>query len=900
MLLQPFLSNRTSSFSRVFAILVSSISIIGLLPSVVVAQQCGGTTDGNPTPLFLSPNFTVHTEIAPNSFVAYETGATTPECFPTAGVVVGANELGGMRDPQIVLFSSPIPPLGSPPPGQPPEIDIIEASMRRTTHGLTGTVLHAGGTLCTSISSEVVGITDETIAILRGNQLQEYPLPPNELPVGAAAIGFCPPGGSMILYAVETTLPSLEVVLGQDHDSISVDLTVAPSESFSNGLIAGVLHYSANSVTKYATGEGASEFPLGGTYASHVKVPSAVIVTTTVGTTVSIPLPLGSVVQEFESCALPFGTIATSTGGLSIDMNTTACGLIIEGKAASWPPAPIVCKKITGLAGCVRPQIDALAPKWAKVRARAFTTLAGVASDPPVGGFRRGKIWQPIFAPNPGYPGFPVPLRPAFAISTGGGDSAWATAWAAAGLVAVVPPCLQVVQGAAGGHTLIHTDGHVASWSAAVRDPFRFENYDDSEDLSINLDLSHEIFLPIDLNHHEFSETVYSFDMGTSLPNLPELCNAQITATHDTNSPQIEVIFQSNPLLGLDDTAITDNLENAFVYDPILAGYTVPNEIVVLSLTFDVPNGISSFEVTYNSSIAGSHFEQGYTGGPASSICGNGIVEAGEDCDAPNGVGCSSGCAVTGDLIELTLEAPPLPGFQELSLTLQSPVPVSEFSVAIEAPGSIFYEVVFDGTVTNSLNPELILTEFFDNEGMALHVLFDAIPPYDNSMLPPLSGPGQEIAVLLGNIHDPQQIAFSDAMRPQQSEIHYETFVVSYGEELHLPGPNLLTQVIVQGGGGPPFLRGDVNQDGSIDISDPISGLVYLFPGTFGGGALDCDDSFDANDDGQIDLADVYSLLNYMFMGQPMPQPFPLCGIDPTPDSLNCQLPPVPELCGTP
>lgn len=86
----------------------------------------------------------------------------------------------------------------------------------------------------------------------------------------------------------------------------------------------------------------------------------------------------------------------------------------------------------------------------------------------------------------------------------------------------------------------------------------------------------------------------------------------------------------------------------------------------------------------------------------------------------------------------------------------------------------------------------------------------------------------------------------------------------------------------------PAFRRGDANGDGRYDISDPVATLVWLFRG-----ATDptCFDAADTNDDGTIDLSDSVWSLNYLFLGAtPPPSPFPLCGVDPTPDELECEV----------
>ncbi|MGE4620211.1 MAG: DUF1800 family protein, partial [Planctomycetota bacterium] len=84
-----------------------------------------------------------------------------------------------------------------------------------------------------------------------------------------------------------------------------------------------------------------------------------------------------------------------------------------------------------------------------------------------------------------------------------------------------------------------------------------------------------------------------------------------------------------------------------------------------------------------------------------------------------------------------------------------------------------------------------------------------------------------------------------------------------------------------------PFRRGDVNDDGSVDIADPIVVLGYLFLGQQN---VDCMDAADANDDGSIDVGDPVFLLDYIFSGGAAPSdPGPSeCGLDPTLDNLGC------------
>ncbi len=85
-----------------------------------------------------------------------------------------------------------------------------------------------------------------------------------------------------------------------------------------------------------------------------------------------------------------------------------------------------------------------------------------------------------------------------------------------------------------------------------------------------------------------------------------------------------------------------------------------------------------------------------------------------------------------------------------------------------------------------------------------------------------------------------------------------------------------------------PFLRGDVNQDGDLDLADPIATLNFLFlPGS---APLPCDDAADANDDGTIDCADTIFTLIFLFLDStnPIPPPYGELGEDPTFDLIGC------------
>jgi len=84
-----------------------------------------------------------------------------------------------------------------------------------------------------------------------------------------------------------------------------------------------------------------------------------------------------------------------------------------------------------------------------------------------------------------------------------------------------------------------------------------------------------------------------------------------------------------------------------------------------------------------------------------------------------------------------------------------------------------------------------------------------------------------------------------------------------------------------------PFLRGDSNRDGALDLADAVSVLGFLFLGTE---APRCEDAADASDDGELNLTDPILILSSLFLGfGPLPEPVGEPGQDPTADLLLCE-----------
>ena len=67
---------------------------------------------------------------------------------------------------------------------------------------------------------------------------------------------------------------------------------------------------------------------------------------------------------------------------------------------------------------------------------------------------------------------------------------------------------------------------------------------------------------------------------------------------------------------------------------------------------------------------------------------------------------------------------------------------------------------------------------------------------------------------------------------------------------------------------------GDVNADGSVDLSDAVSVLGHLFGQ---GSTYRCPVAADFNQDGTVDIADPIAILNHLFGGHPGPSGEVVC-----------------------
>lgn len=87
--------------------------------------------------------------------------------------------------------------------------------------------------------------------------------------------------------------------------------------------------------------------------------------------------------------------------------------------------------------------------------------------------------------------------------------------------------------------------------------------------------------------------------------------------------------------------------------------------------------------------------------------------------------------------------------------------------------------------------------------------------------------------------------------------------------------------------GDVPFVRGDSNASGRIDLSDAVTTLGFLFLGN--PTSLPCPTAADIDVNLKIDITDPIQLLQHLFLGGPEPAPpYPSCGTEPVPSPLGC------------
>lgn len=219
------------------------------------------------------------------------------------------------------------------------------------------------------------------------------------------------------------------------------------------------------------------------------------------------------------------------------------------------------------------------------------------------------------------------------------------------------------------------------------------------------------------------------------------------------------------------------------------------------------------------------------------------------------------------------------------AVTLEGYTVVLEFDPAVLTVDAISTL----GTDAGALGAEFEVPTIDNTAGVVIHaVIIDFLPPYAGLALPP--GSGDTIAAGTFSVDaaasGTTSLAPTDGLGSPPTDNTFVSGGLSYP-------PSLVAGTVTIGSGppppsDPPFIRGDANRDGAVDVSDGttvqnwIAGLAAEPP---------CLDAADANDDGTVDISDSVYLFDFLFSGgSAPPSPYPLAGSDPTTDPLDCAM----------
>ncbi|MCI0652562.1 MAG: hypothetical protein L0Z55_11850 [Planctomycetes bacterium] len=211
---------------------------------------------------------------------------------------------------------------------------------------------------------------------------------------------------------------------------------------------------------------------------------------------------------------------------------------------------------------------------------------------------------------------------------------------------------------------------------------------------------------------------------------------------------------------------------------------------------------------------------------------------------------------------------------------------VQGFSIVITYDTDVLEGVDFttEDTITGATGAEYEHATINNDEGYGIFaVLLDALPPFAAQVIPS-SGTELVVAYFVCNVLEDLEGVTSTEIVPTDglgTPPISNIFVINAESVTPITLGGTLTIL-----GAGIFVRADANQDGNLDISDPIFSLSFVFGMQ---AEPTCLSALDSDDNGTLDLADAIYTLNYVFLHGPViPAPFPEPGLDPTPDLLPC------------
>ena len=164
-------------------------------------------------------------------------------------------------------------------------------------------------------------------------------------------------------------------------------------------------------------------------------------------------------------------------------------------------------------------------------------------------------------------------------------------------------------------------------------------------------------------------------------------------------------------------------------------------------------------------------------------------------------------------------------------------------------------------------DPFLVSIEYFA-DGFNVGVVLNG--PFFLQMIPPSVGP-----LVVGNYShtlspgESTSVTVCETLDQFNLPIYLDIGSTTNGNPSVLPGT--LTVLPAHA-----WIRGDANDDGTVDLADGVFVMNELF---LDGPIGSCFDAKDANSDGAFELTDAIFILNGLFLGAPPPAaPYPDCG----------------------
>ncbi len=220
------------------------------------------------------------------------------------------------------------------------------------------------------------------------------------------------------------------------------------------------------------------------------------------------------------------------------------------------------------------------------------------------------------------------------------------------------------------------------------------------------------------------------------------------------------------------------------------------------------------------------------------------------------------------------------------------------FSLAASYPSDVLEieRLHAEGTILEAIESDFFESVVDPEAGIfVVGLLVDLAPPFEGGVLPNLNCP---MPIVHLDLHVRRDFEADQAIRLEDGLSNppiANTFVV---DNRSIPVTELTSRAVRRARIVPAFLRGDATVDGATDVADVVRTLRSLYEDSRP--PLFCLDAADINDDGFVDLSDPIYLLSFLYLGGPEPPPPGTYlsrhrredpGPDLTADDLDCERP---------